>query len=105
MSAFSLLPRAGEMILNFGTSSSGDDARTVNVPFGTLAANGGSTFLPKALKLSIESNSGISISSSDVVCQAFEDAQGTQALGSSFTENVASTLGPEPVTIGSIFCS
>ena len=105
MTSLNLIPRAGEMILNFGISSSGDDARTVNIPFGTLATEGGSIVIPKALKLSIESSSGIPISSSDVVCQAFKNTQGTQVLGKSFTQSGASSLGPEPVTIGSIFCS
>ena len=105
MTSLNLVPRAGQMILNFGISSSGDDARTVDIPFGTLATEGGSIAIPKALKISIESSSGIPISGSDVVCQAFKDAQGTQVLGKSFTQSGASTLGPEPVTIGSIFCS
>lgn len=105
MTSLNLVPRAGQMILNFGISSSGDDARTVDIPFGTLATEGGSIAIPKALKISIQSSSGIPISGSDVVCQAFKDDQGTQVLGKSFTQSVASSLGPEPVTIGAIFCS
>ncbi|KAL8796834.1 MAG: hypothetical protein Q9195_000917 [Heterodermia aff. obscurata] len=105
MTSLNLFPRAGQMILNFGISSSGDDARTVDIPFGTLATQGGSIAIPKALKISIQSSSGIPISGSDVVCQAFKDAQGTQVLGKSFTQSGASSLGPEPVTIGAIFCS
>ena len=105
MTSLNLVPRAGQMILNFGISSSGDDARTVDIPFGTLATEGGSIAIPKALKISIQSSSGIPISGSDVVCQAFKDAQGTQVLGKSFTQSSASSLGPEPVTIGAIFCS
>ena len=105
MTSLNLVPRAGQMILNFGISSSGDDARTVDIPFGTLATEGGSIAIPKALKISIQSSSGIPISGSDVVCQAFKDDQGTQVLGKTFTQSSASSLGPEPVTIGAIFCS
>ena len=105
MTSLNLVPRAGQMILNFGISSSGDDARTVDIPFGTLATEGGSIAIPKALKISIQSSSGIPISGSDVVCQAFKDDQGTQVLGKPFTQSAASSLGPEPVTIGAIFCS
>ncbi|KAG7008707.1 hypothetical protein G7Y79_00004g012910 [Physcia stellaris] len=105
MTSLDLVPRAGQMILKFGISSSGDDARTVDIPFGTLATEGGSIAIPKALNLAVQSSSGIPISSSDVVCQAFKDDGGTQPLGKFFTISVTSTLGPEPVTIGSIFCS
>ena len=105
LTSFNLVPRAGEMILSFSTSSSGDDARTSSIPFGKLAANGGEIFLPKALKLSIQASSDIPIDGGDIVCQAYKDAQGTQLLGSTFTQSKAAEIGPDPVAIGSIFCS
>ena len=105
MTSLNLVPRAGEMSIMFETESSGDEARMTSIPFGTLAANGGSISMPKSVELTLRGVSGIPIGEADVVCQAFKDARGTQVLGSPFTYDEPSEISPEPVTIGSIFCS
>ena len=101
MSSFELMPRAGQVNLNIGTSSAGDDARTLEIPFDTLDASG----FPRAIKLSIESSTGVSIPQNKITCQAFRDVQGTITLGSTFTDSTAASLGSSPVEVGSIFCS
>jgi len=101
MTSFNLIARAGQVALVIGTSSSGDDSRTLTVPFGSLDTNG----LPEAIKLSVQAADGISIPQTDVVCQAFKDAQGTTTLGPTFTDSSSASLGSNPVRIGSIFCS
>ncbi|KAL8829113.1 MAG: hypothetical protein Q9191_002201 [Dirinaria sp. TL-2023a] len=101
MTSFPLVPRAGQVNLNIGTSSTGDDARTLEVPFGTLDSSG----FPQAIKLSIESSSDITIPETNITCQAFQDAKGTVTLGPMFTDSTTANLGSSPVEIGSIFCS
>lgn len=101
MTSLNLIARAGQVTLVIGISSSGDDSRTLTVPFGSLGTNG----LPEAINLSIQSANGISIPQTDVVCQAFKDAQGTTTLGPTFTDSSSASLGSNPVRVGSIFCS
>jgi len=101
MTSFNLMARAGQVHLVIGTSSSGDDSRTVTVPFGSLDPDG----LPEAISLSIQAADGISIPLTDVVCQAFKDAQGTVTLGPTFSDSSSASLGSSPVRISSIFCS
>ena len=62
VAGFNLITRAGQVDLVIGTSSSGDDSRTLTVPFGSFYSSG----LPEAIKLSIQAANGISIPQADV---------------------------------------
>lgn len=101
MTSINLVHRAGQVNLNIGTSSSGDDATTLGIPFGKLDSSG----FPNAIQLSIQSSSGVSIPQEDITCQAFKDTRGTITLGSTFTDSKPASLGSNTARIGSVFCS
>jgi len=101
MAGLSLTARTGHVDLVIGTSSSGDNSRTLTIPFGSLDSSG----LPKAIGISIQGADGIPIPQTEITCQAFQDDRGTITLGAIFSDSSSASFGPSPVKVGSIFCS
>ena len=94
----------GQVNLQIGISTSGDDSTTRLVPFGTLSAN----TLPPASRLVVSNGENIPIADNQIICQAFSDPAGTQKLGTPFDQTLPGIElgdGSSLVTVGSIFCS
>ncbi|KAI4273334.1 MAG: hypothetical protein LQ337_004706 [Flavoplaca oasis] len=92
----------GTISLAFQTSHD-ETAASASIPFDTLFP---ASKLQKAVSIHVNSASGIPISTSEVKCQCFTDAEGKQALAEPFgTDFPGAELGAEPVAIGAVFCS
>ena len=99
-----LPPTTAQGTISLALQTSNDEtAASASIPFNTLFP---ASKLQKAVSIHVNSASGIPISTSEVRCQCFADAEGKQALAEPFgTDFPGAEIGAEPVAIGAIFCS
>ncbi|KAL8963973.1 MAG: hypothetical protein Q9197_007042, partial [Variospora fuerteventurae] len=93
----------GTITLTLATSSD-ETATTLSLPFNTLFTP---TTPAKGIAIHVSSGTNVPLAQDEITCQCFADAEGTQALGETFTNDFpgAELAQEEPVQIGSILCS
>ncbi|KAL9018637.1 MAG: hypothetical protein Q9185_004048 [Variospora sp. 1 TL-2023] len=94
----------GTITLTLATSSD-ETATTLSLPFNTLFTP---TAPAKGIAIHVSSGTNVPLAQDEITCQCFADAEGTQALGETFTNDFPGAelaQQEEPVQIGSILCS
>ncbi|KAL8978018.1 MAG: hypothetical protein Q9177_006510, partial [Variospora cf. flavescens] len=94
----------GTITLTLATSSD-ETASTLSLPFNTLFTP---TTPAKGIAIHVSGGTKVPLAQAEITCQCFADAEGTQALGETFTNDFPGAelaQQEEPVQIGSILCS
>ena len=76
----------------------------ISIPFSQLT---NTSAFPKSVSIAVSITTNVPIPNSELTCQCFQDAAGTNTLGDSFTDVVPGTSlsDDQPVQISSILCA